>query len=278
MTRQPAKTHWGPRAFTLIELLVVIAIIAVLAALLLPTLSRAKARAYRIQCVNNLRQLGLTLHLYADDNGGLLPDNGYGIPPTPGTNKLWVVGDEHLHPIAFVTLDYLLDPRYAEFADYLHSPLVYKCPADRSVITVASVTQERIRNYSLNAYFNWSNPMDNNMDSSACYNFGKMADLGPADPSSLYTFVDTAPSNVCFSAFVMFMGSTGLFFHRPTVEHANSGVLAFADGHVETHRWTDPDTVRVARDGGNNDGGHFDTVRGSNPDLLWLQRHATVRK
>ena len=64
----------------------------------------------------------------------------------------------------------------------------------------------------------------------------------------------------------------------PGTYHQGAGSFAFADGHVEAHRWRDAETVKAAREGGAGDGAHFTLVSPNNPDLIWLQEHATVRK
>src|SRR5262245_29042899 len=117
--------------FTLIELLVVIAIIAILAALLLPALSRGKYQALSIHCVINQKELALTWVLYSGDNKEMLVPNGAG-PARASGPYLWVQGDNHMYEPPFVDPRYVLDANYALFAPYLKNSQTYKCPADRS--------------------------------------------------------------------------------------------------------------------------------------------------
>jgi prepilin-type N-terminal cleavage/methylation domain-containing protein/prepilin-type processing-associated H-X9-DG protein len=262
-------------AFTLIELLVVIAIIAILAALLLPSLSKAKAKAYRVRCVSNLRQLAMTWELYSTDNNGMLVANGYGTASSMGENKLWVLGSTHQfigeQRAAFTNVDYLISPKYAAFADYLTSPQIYKCPSDKSM----EGSFPKTRTYGLNSYMNWELPADFGefYGSPNHVNFRKTADLARANPSQLLTFIDSAPDWICHSGFGISMSA--LYYQFPSTEHDNGGVLAFADGHVEYKRWKDDYTLRMAKSGFVT---HLNFAFTAYQDLQWLRERATIPK
>jgi prepilin-type N-terminal cleavage/methylation domain-containing protein len=285
-----SNPHWNedPRranvarrnAFTLVELLVVIAIIAILAALLLPALAGAKRLAWRIQCINNQKQLIIAWTIYPGDNHDALVLNGGDPAPTSTQPHLWVFGGNHGDPATLTNTTYLIGNQYALFAPVLAGASVYKCPADRQTWPVSGGKPEtELRSYSMNCYAGTPlayamTPLDT-VQYPPAYKYRvymKYNDLAADMPANRFIFMDVNPASICTPAFGVDMTAT-TFIHMPSDLHGNLGVVAFADSHIEAHKWLDSRTlIGIPANGGYIQHGLLSV---NNQDLQWIVQRTT---
>ncbi len=212
--------------FTLIELLVVIAIIAILAGLLLPALSKAKAKALQIECINDLRQLQIACLSYIHDNLDVFPANNYagsgalGAASTPGS---WTVGN------AQVSAD-LTNIQSGSLYIYTPNPGVYHCPSDRSLLHATNTP--RLRSFSMNGALYPEQEQGPYIPSAR--------PSLPVHPSLTFIFVDENDSSINDGFFAISPSPSRIWNDLPSDRHNVGADLSFADGHCEHWKWQSP--------------------------------------
>ncbi len=269
--------------FTLIELLVVIAIIAILAALLLPALAKAKSQAHQSICLNNFKQLGIMMVLYADDNEDRVVHNGNG-----QLRLTWVGGVFSSRPEDAGKPEMLIDKNLSLFGQYIKTAGIYRCPSDKTTITVRDpitrrMTQKpRLRSYSLNSFVGWNTntrgagePAYRNQPDQRYQSYLKMSDSAKG-PSEVFTFIEVHPVSLCRPFFGHHMNQS--FYHVPAGYHNGAAALGYIDGGARVHKWMDTQTKQLLTRTGEAHWGNHTHGNSRNKDVIWLQERATVIK
>lgn len=235
------------RGFTLLELLAVIATIALLAALLLPVLSKAKSKAQRTSCLNNLRQLGCIWKMYELEN------NGYLCESYPSNNPdAWVQGNMALAQEA-TNLNLLMSGRLYPL---VQSSKIYKCPSDQGV-SIKGQMYNSVRSYAMNNFMGTRPPLPVDVYSSYVPFFAKDSDI--PSPSTMFVFIDEDERSISTGSFTTDPDGD-VWYDFPAISghrHDYCYTLSFADGACASWRLTDPRsfslTQRRTEDYGNHD-------------------------
>jgi len=258
----------APQGFTLIELLVVIAIIAILAAMLLPALARAKLKAQSTACMNTTKQLTLGWIMYTGDNNdktASLHDDGNDMGSVAESGTNWCSGNMAFYPSCTNTVFLMTGQLY----QYLNSVSIYHCPADNSYASLidarpVAAGQPRVRSFSMSQTFGAGTYLG------GYKTYKKITSV--VKPSETWVFIDENEKSINDPAFavVMASGSPVTVQDVPSGRHGGSTGMSFSDGHSIVHKWISPTTYTCAVH-----------TSSSDPDVMsdmgWLSSVTTVR-
>lgn len=272
------------RGFTLIELLVVIAIIAILAAMILPALSKAKMRALAASCMNDKRQLTIAWVMYAGENGDHFAINSdphvhnTTFFPAGSSNPSWIAGT-----IDWTTgqnntnVTYVSSDKYALLGNYLSQNLkVFACPAADFVSPAQAAVgwDHRVRSIAMDGamgdgdkYQQPSKPFG----WTQWYVARKTTDLRYPGPSDSWVFTDEHPDSVDDALLYTAPYAVTSFTELPGNQHGGACGISFADGHAEIHKWKD--AVMTAHRTISYTTVQQVTCSISDADMLWLAAH-----